>query len=248
MGTAFTPIEGTSAPNAPMAVDMQRMQSLSTPTLTTPAAGPAGGGVANPLSSAPSPTAANRRRAPGVPPASTPISADDQGRQTGASTMAPHGPARRGRALGNSGSGVPVRRSSRLSSTVVGAADTRDMPPPSPRAPGGAPSADGSQAALWLLRQCASGYRALCMYKCHDAVLAFRALPQRQYNTGWVLNQARSLSPAPLAPLRTRIARARACAYTRASVTNLGMHLVHAHAGGPRALRDGPVRRGVACL
>ena len=70
--------------------------------------------------------------------------------------------------------------------------DAREMPAPSvSRTLGGGWVADGAQAALWLLRQCASGYRSLCLYKCHDAVLAFRALPQSQYNTGWVLNQVR---------------------------------------------------------
>ena len=49
--------------------------------------------------------------------------------------------------------------------------------------------ADGANAALWLLRQLASGYRFLCQYKCQDAVLAFHALPPRHYDTGWVLNQ-----------------------------------------------------------
>ena len=107
---------------------------------------------------------------------------------------------RRGRALGTSGSGVPVRRSSRLSSTSGAAQpEAREIPSPSvPRSVGGGGaggagglggSEAGSQAALWLLRQLANGYRSLCVYKCNDAVHAFRSLPARQYNTGWVLTQ-----------------------------------------------------------
>ena len=42
---------------------------------------------------------------------------------------------------------------------------------------------------LTLTRQLAHGYRLLCQFKCQEAVTTFQALPQCQYNTGWVLNQ-----------------------------------------------------------
>ena len=166
--------------------------SLSTPNCQTPAA--AGGA---PLSAAPpSPGGVGGRRIGGrAPPsgASAVSTADDASRLPAAAGVAA---GRRGRALGGSSSGVPVRRSSRLSSTgpdsaaAQAAAISRgEMPPPAlPRAPGGG-GGDGAAAALWLLRQLADGYRALCQYRCYDAVNAFKALPSRQYNTGWVLNQ-----------------------------------------------------------
>ena len=184
---ACTPVEAvvapvTGVPHSAAAVGgvAADTRSLSTLNLQTPAG-------AHTPSSAPSPTCGNRRRAP-APPTSAAMPTDAAHRQAGSGT--PHGLGRRGRALGSSGSGVPVRRSSRLSSAGPVAADAREMPPPSvSRGVGG--STDGAQAALWLLHQCARGYRSLCSYKCHDAVIAFRALPHRQYNTGWVLNQAR---------------------------------------------------------
>ena len=197
---AFTPMEGTStapvtggvpASGATALGTAPATGSMSTPNLQTPAAG------ANPLSSAPSPNRGNRRgmMAPPGTGTATPMATDAQA--GGGSAVPPNGPGRRGRALGNSGSGVPVRRSSRLSTGGApagagGAADAPNMPPPSasrPQTASAVGGADGAQAALWLLRQCASGYRSLCLYKCQDAVHAFKALPQRQYNTGWVLNQ-----------------------------------------------------------
>eukprot|EP00966_Prymnesium_polylepis_P308831 7136425-Prymnesium_polylepis.1 len=57
------------------------------------------------------------------------------------------------------------------------------MPPPSPRPAqggGGVGGGNGAQAALSLLEQLAAGYRALCLYKCRDAVAIFNALPERQ--------------------------------------------------------------------
>lgn len=104
---------------------------------------------------------------------------------------AAYAPLRRGRVIANCGSGVPIRRSTRISSNTVGGAEARDQAP-TPTAHVAANGVnDGGAAALWLLQQLASGYRSLCLYKCEDAILAFRALPQQQYNTGWVLNQAR---------------------------------------------------------
>lgn len=113
------------------------------------------------------------------------MSTDDSSRAMGGGL-----PGRRGRVSGSSSSGVPPRRSPRHSSAGPGGPEARsDMPPPAlPRAPSGA-SGDGAQAALALLRQLASGYRSLCQYKCQEAVAAFDGLSDRQYNTGWVLNQ-----------------------------------------------------------
>lgn len=200
-GGAAVPASAACAGGSSIPTSAAMAASLSTPNLQTPVVGstPAN----NPLSSAPSPQPGGRRPASArAPPSSAgPGAPMDTGRES--IGVAPQGPVRRGRALGASGSGVPVRRSSRLSSTggpadaVGGPAAAREMPPPSmarggggglgPAVAGG--SADGSQAALWLLRQLAAGFRSLCLYKCQDAVLAFRALPHRQYNTGWVLNQ-----------------------------------------------------------
>jgi len=116
---------------------------------------------------------------------------EDNVRQQNAS----HAPPRRGRVIANCGSGVPIRRSTRISSNTVGGAEARDQAP-TPAAHVAANGVDdGAAAALWLLQQLASGYRSLCLYKCEDAILAFRALPQQQYNTGWVLNQARFREP-----------------------------------------------------
>jgi anaphase-promoting complex subunit 3 len=206
LSAAAVPASATAASGSGIPGSAAIVGSLSTPNLQTPVVGGgAGAGGANPLSSAASPQPGGRRPGAGAraPPSSAVGPGPDSGRDTQMSAGAPPNvPGRRGAArLGASGSGVPVRRSSRLSSTggpadaAGGPASAREMPPPSlPRGGGVGPavaggSADGSQAALWLLRQLATGYRALCLYKCHDAVLAFRALPQRQYQTGWVLNQ-----------------------------------------------------------
>lgn len=92
------------------------LRSVSTPSLHTP-------GAANAFASTPAgpgSVAANRRRAPGAPPLSAggPATGTDVDPRSslGASGAPPPGPGRRGRALGVS-SGVPVRRSSRLSSS-----------------------------------------------------------------------------------------------------------------------------------
>ena len=167
---------------APLCVRVLAQQrSMATPTLQTPGS--------TSTSNAPP----RRRVAGGAPSSAATAISDDQSqnRNLGASGAPPQGPGRRGRALGNGGSGVPVRRSSRLSSAGVLTADARDLPPAAlPRLASDGHD-EGVQAALWLLRQLASGYRSLCLFKCQDAVLAFRALPHQQYNTGWVLNQAR---------------------------------------------------------
>ena len=101
-------------------------------------------------------------------------------------------PPVRGRGRGApASSAVPVRRSSRLSTTSA-VPESREMMPPPTRGGGGADGGEpgaGAARALWLLRQLANGYRLLCQYKCQDAVTAFQALPHCQYNTGWVLNQ-----------------------------------------------------------
>ena len=196
---SFTPA-GSSGPGgvpSSAAASVGMPGSLSTPNLQTPSL--FAPGSAPPSSAAPpSPGGpGNRRRPlPGGPPSSAAVSAVDDGSRLPVAAGGAAG--RRGRALGGSGSsGVPVRRSTRLSATGPGgeaalaAAVVRgEMPPQSmvPRGPGSG-SGDGVQEALLLLRQLASGYRALCLYKCQDAVLIFRGLAPRQYNTGWVLNQ-----------------------------------------------------------
>ena len=89
-------------------------------------------------------------------------------------------PPVRGRGRGApASSAVPVRRSSRLSTTSA-VPESREMMPPPTRGGGGADGGEpgaGAARALWLLRQLANGYRLLCQYKCQDAVTAFKALP-----------------------------------------------------------------------
>ncbi|GAB2265204.1 Cell division cycle protein 27 B [Dionaea muscipula] len=47
----------------------------------------------------------------------------------------------------------------------------------------------GASDILGLLRLLGEGYRLSCLYKCQDALDAYQHLPQRHYNTGWVLSQ-----------------------------------------------------------
>lgn len=53
--------------------------------------------------------------------------------------------------------------------------------------PAGAKSATGKAAVLVLLATLGDGFRLLCMYRCQDAMLAFKRLSHSQYATGWVL-------------------------------------------------------------
>ena len=78
-------------------------------------------------------------------------------------------------------------------SSAHAAADAKEMPPPSPRPP--ASGVSGAHGALQLLEQLALGYRHLCQYKCAEAVEVFQGLPERQRQTGWVLNQLGRVSP-----------------------------------------------------
>ncbi|KAK7271765.1 hypothetical protein RJT34_27937 [Clitoria ternatea] len=47
----------------------------------------------------------------------------------------------------------------------------------------------GVSEILTLLRVLGEGYRLACLYKCQDALDTYLKLPQRHYNTGWVLSQ-----------------------------------------------------------
>ncbi|XP_022880290.1 cell division cycle protein 27 homolog B-like isoform X1 [Olea europaea var. sylvestris] len=49
--------------------------------------------------------------------------------------------------------------------------------------------AAGASEILGLLMILGEGYRLLCIYRCQDALDTFIKLPQKQYNTGWVLSQ-----------------------------------------------------------
>lgn len=42
---------------------------------------------------------------------------------------------------------------------------------------------------LSLLRTIGTGYRYLCNYCCEEGIKHFKALPQCQFNTGWVLSK-----------------------------------------------------------
>ncbi|CAL5186105.1 unnamed protein product [Lathyrus oleraceus] len=47
----------------------------------------------------------------------------------------------------------------------------------------------GTMEILTLLRVLGEGYRLACLYKCQEALDTYLKLPQRHYNTGWVLSQ-----------------------------------------------------------
>ncbi|XP_074334260.1 cell division cycle protein 27 homolog B-like isoform X2 [Apium graveolens] len=47
----------------------------------------------------------------------------------------------------------------------------------------------GASDLIALLAILGEGYRLLCMYVCQDALDVYRRLPQKHYNTGWVLSQ-----------------------------------------------------------
>lgn len=47
----------------------------------------------------------------------------------------------------------------------------------------------GASEILSLLRILGEGFRFSCMYRCQDALDAYLKLPQKHYNTGWVLSQ-----------------------------------------------------------
>ncbi|KAA8536972.1 hypothetical protein F0562_029450 [Nyssa sinensis] len=47
----------------------------------------------------------------------------------------------------------------------------------------------GASEILALLRSLGEGYRLSCMYRCQDALDVYLKLPQKHYNTGWVLSQ-----------------------------------------------------------
>ncbi|KAK9099059.1 hypothetical protein Syun_026104 [Stephania yunnanensis] len=47
----------------------------------------------------------------------------------------------------------------------------------------------GVSEFLCLLRTLGEGFRLSCMYRCQEALDAYRKLSQKQYNTGWVLSQ-----------------------------------------------------------
>ncbi|XP_027359205.1 cell division cycle protein 27 homolog B-like [Abrus precatorius] len=47
----------------------------------------------------------------------------------------------------------------------------------------------GASEILSLLRVLGEGFRLACLYKCQDALDTYLKLPQRHYNTGWVLSQ-----------------------------------------------------------
>ncbi|KAH1076348.1 hypothetical protein GLYMA_19G042200v4 [Glycine max] len=47
----------------------------------------------------------------------------------------------------------------------------------------------GASEILTLLRVLGEGYRLSCLYRCQDALDTYLKLPQKHYNTGWVLSQ-----------------------------------------------------------
>ncbi|KAL2586030.1 hypothetical protein AAZV13_13G029100 [Glycine max] len=47
----------------------------------------------------------------------------------------------------------------------------------------------GTSEILTLLRVLGEGYRLACLYRCQDALDTYLKLPQKHYNTGWVLSQ-----------------------------------------------------------
>ncbi|KAL6559758.1 Cell division cycle protein 27 B [Orobanche gracilis] len=48
---------------------------------------------------------------------------------------------------------------------------------------------DGTSDILGLLRLLGEGFRLSCLCRCQDALNVYMKLPQKQYNTGWVLSQ-----------------------------------------------------------
>ena len=42
---------------------------------------------------------------------------------------------------------------------------------------------------MTLLRDIGKAYQLMCDYSCEDAIVAFRGLPKKQLNTGWVSGQ-----------------------------------------------------------
>ena len=177
---------GAAAPPLSAALAMLHTPAAATPTATTPASRE---GVA--------PGVASRRRAPYIavesrePPPAEP-SASSRQSHFGLSQMP--------------SVGVPVRRSSRLSGGGSGGgsvgeegaaiSESSDAPVAAVAAATGANGElmaaqmwEGAQRAMALLRQLAEGFRLLADFKCQAAVDAFKALPLRQYSTGWVLTQ-----------------------------------------------------------
>ncbi|PIA42766.1 hypothetical protein AQUCO_02000310v1 [Aquilegia coerulea] len=55
--------------------------------------------------------------------------------------------------------------------------------------PNGSRVTNGVSELLSLLRTLGEGYRLSCLYRCQDALDAYRKLSHKQYNTGWVLSQ-----------------------------------------------------------
>lgn len=49
--------------------------------------------------------------------------------------------------------------------------------------------AEGANLLLTLLGSIARAYQHLCQFRCQEAIQAFQALPEEQYETGWVLTQ-----------------------------------------------------------
>ncbi|XP_047939713.1 cell division cycle protein 27 homolog B [Salvia hispanica] len=49
--------------------------------------------------------------------------------------------------------------------------------------------ADGASVILGLLRLLGEGFRLSCLSRCQDALNIYMKLPQKHYNTGWVLSQ-----------------------------------------------------------
>ncbi|KAL8139779.1 hypothetical protein V2J09_005800 [Rumex salicifolius] len=47
----------------------------------------------------------------------------------------------------------------------------------------------GAVDIMTLLKHFGEGYRLSCLYKCQDALNIYQKLPQKHYNTGWVLSQ-----------------------------------------------------------
>ncbi|XP_020239897.1 cell division cycle protein 27 homolog B [Cajanus cajan] len=53
----------------------------------------------------------------------------------------------------------------------------------------GAKVITGASEILTLLKILGEGYRLACLYRCQDALDTYLKLPQKHYNTGWVLSQ-----------------------------------------------------------
>ncbi|KAE8038945.1 hypothetical protein FH972_011406 [Carpinus fangiana] len=53
----------------------------------------------------------------------------------------------------------------------------------------GSRAISGASEIMDLLRTLGEGYRLSCMYRCQEALDVYLKLPQKHYNTGWVLSQ-----------------------------------------------------------